>query len=333
METVKFQAMVVYETPEHTFERKITQKSIRELPRGDVLIQVSFSSLNYKDALSASGNKGVTRNYPHTPGIDAAGTVAETTASGFKTGDQVLVTGYDLGMNTPGGFGGYIRVPAEWVVRLPENLTLREAMTFGTAGFTAGLSVNRLVENNITPDSGKILVTGASGGVGSMAVSILARLGYHVTAVSGKEDIQPFLTGLGVKDILKREEFVDTSARPLGKSLWAGVVDTVGGEMLQTAIKSTMLHGAVTCCGNVASQEIHTSIYPFILRGVSLLGINSQSTPMPLRRKIWNRLAGDWKPGSLEKTATEISLHELDARIERMLKGWLKGRTLVNLKQ
>lgn len=330
MEDTKFKAMVVTQISDKQFERKIVERSVNELPAGDVLVNVKYSSLNYKDALSASGNKGVTRTYPHTPGIDAAGIVAASRNDAFKPGDQVIVTSYDLGMNTDGGFGEYIRVPAGWVVKLPDNLSLRESMIYGTAGLTAGLSVYKLT-HTLAPDRGEILVTGASGGVGSMAVSMLVQSGYEVVAVSGKSEEKEFFQKLGVKEIISREDASDTTGRPLLKERWAGVIDTVGGEILATAIKSTQLNGNVTCCGNVASPDLPLTVFPFILRGVSLYGIDSQHCPMDTRIKIWGKLAGDWKLNNLETLASEITLECLAERIDLMLAGKVKGRTLVKL--
>ena len=330
MKKTTFKAFVVEETGDNAFTGQVKEKSIEDLPAGDVLIRVRYSSLNYKDALSATGNKAVTKTYPHTPGIDAAGTVEESAVDEFLPGDQAIVTSYDLGMNTDGGFGQYIRVPALWVVKLPSGLTMRESMIFGTAGFTAGMSVHRLMET-VHPDQGEILVTGATGGVGSMAAGILSKLGYSVTAVSGKADAKPFLEKLGVTDIIIRSEFTEDSGRPLLKARWAGVIDTVGGEVLAAAIKSTRPHGIVTCCGNVASPELPINVYPFILRGVTLAGIDSQNCPMPLRRDIWSRLADEWKIDMLEDLCHEISLHELNDGIKKILKGQMKGRTVVKL--
>ncbi len=330
MENIRFKAMVVEETEDKKYVRKITDRSIDDLPEGEVLVKVGYSSLNYKDALSASGNKGVTRKYPHTPGIDAAGVVAESVSPEFTPGDQVIVTSYDLGMNTSGGFGQYIRVPADWVVRLPENLTLKESMAYGTAGFTAGLSVFELENHHVTPDRGEILVTGASGGVGSIAVSILAKLGYSVVAVSGKEKESQFLHDLGAAEILTREAATDSSGRPLLKERWAGVADTVGGDILATAIKSTRMGGTITCCGNVASHELNTTVFPFILKGVRLIGINSQNCPMDIRQQIWQNLAGPWKI-NLSNIMAETSLDGLDERINQILKGKSRGRVVVKL--
>jgi acrylyl-CoA reductase (NADPH) len=326
-----FKAMIVHSTSDAHHERRIAGKSIRDLPAGDVLIQVMYSSLNYKDALSATGNRGVTRAYPHTPGIDAAGIVAESTRPEFLPGDPVLVTGYDLGMNTSGGFGQYVRVPADWVVKLPENLSLKESMIYGTAGFTASLSVQKIVQHGLTPESGDILVTGATGGVGSMAVSILSKIGYSVTAATGKPDQNDFLRHLGAQAVISRADITDNSDRPLLKARWAGVVDTVGGQILASTIRSTLQRAAITCCGNVASPNFAATVYPFILRGITLYGIDSASTPMPLRQKIWHKIAGEWKINHLDLLSTEIHLEGLEYAIERMLSGGQHGRVIVNL--
>ena len=325
-----YRSMVVEEIGEKRFARSITKKTIDQLPDGEVLIKVSWSSLNYKDALSASGNRGVTRNYPHTPGIDAAGVVEESRNSAFSPGDQVIVTSYDLGMNTSGGFGQYIRVPAAWVVPLPAGLDLRESMIFGTAGFTAGMSVLALT-HCVPADRGNILVTGATGGVGCLSVALLARLGYSVSAVTGKTQAESFLTDIGARQILSRAEVTAGNERPLLKGIWAGVIDTVGGDILASAIKSTDLQGVVTCCGNVASPDLPLTVFPFILRGVALLGIDSQNCPMDRRLKVWQHLASDWKPIGLNKLCREVLLDELEGEIELILKGGQTGRIIVKM--
>jgi putative YhdH/YhfP family quinone oxidoreductase len=326
-----FSALRVEELEPGRFTRRIVTRSTAELPAGEILIRVRYSSLNYKDALSASGNRGITRHYPHTPGIDAAGEVAASTHPHLEVGAPVLVTGFDLGMNTSGGFGQYVRVPAAWVLPLPAGLTLRQSMILGTAGFTAGLSVARLLAHPISPGSGSVLVTGASGGVGSLAVAILAHLGFRVSAASGKPEAEPFLRRLSASDVLGRHEVLDSSDKPLLTSRWAAVVDTLGGDILSCAIKSTMPHGAITCCGNVASPHLRTTVYPFILRGITLYGIDSAQCPMPQRQHVWRQLAGDWKPPRLEETAIEIGLDELDTHIDRILAGRQTGRVLINL--
>jgi len=328
MKNKKFKALEITEE-DNQFARNIIEKEINQLPEGDLLIRVKYSSLNYKDALSAIGNKGVTKEYPHTPGIDAAGIVVEDKSNNFQEGDKVIVTGYDLGMNTAGGFAEYIRIPAEWAVKLPENLTLKESMTYGTAGFTAALSVYKLLTGG-TPGK-NILVTGPSGGVGSFACSILAKKGYDITAATGKTDAKEYFQNLGVKEVISRSEVNDDSGRMLLKEKWDGVIDTVGGNMLATAIKSTKYSGAITCCGNVASADLPLNVYPFILRGVSLLGVDSAQVNRELREDIWHKLASDWKIGHLDKLGKEITLEELNDYIDKMLAGDSKGRIVVNL--
>lgn len=325
-----FKAYVVEERDDGGFYGEVQDKTINELPPGDVTVRVQYSSLNYKDALSATGNRAVTKSYPHTPGIDAAGIVMESKTERFSQGTPVIVTSYDLGMNTPGGFGQVIRVPADWVVPLPTGLSLRESMIFGTAGFTAGLSLLKLTAS-VKPEHGPIVVTGGTGGVGSVAVAILSKLGYSVSAVSGKPNANDFLGPLGVDKIISREAFLENSKRPLLKPLWAGAVDTVGGEPLATAIKSTHPLGVVTCCGNAASPELPITVFPFILRGVSLMGVNSQSCPMNIRKNTWEKLSRDWKFDGLERICREISHKELSDRIENILKGRLLGRTVVRI--
>ncbi len=329
MDNLSYQALVVEETQKNQFSKQIKTLHINDLPDNEVLVRVHYSSLNYKDALSATGNRGVTRQYPHTPGIDAAGVVEESRDDTIAAGDKVIVTSYDLGMNTSGGFGQYIRVPGDWVVKLPEGLDLKQSMIFGTAGFTAGLSVFKLIQT-IKPDHGEILVTGATGGVGSLAVGILSHLGYTVTGVTGKAD-PSFLNALGIHHIISRHAFIENTKPPMLKAQWAGVIDTVGGEILATAIKSTNPNGVVTCCGNVASPDLPINVFPFILRGISLLGIDSQNCPMALRSAVWEKLSREWKFDMLHNIYDEISIDQLGRKIDLILKGELKGRTIVNL--
>lgn len=313
------------------FIRQITERKVDDLPSGDVLINVKYSSLNYKDALSAIGNKGVTRKYPHTPGIDAAGIVAETSSNKFKVGDEVLVTGYDLGMNTSGGFAEYIRVPSEWVVKLPSGLSLKESMIYGTAGFTAGLSLFKLEQYSEEKIDGEVLVTGASGGVGSLAVVILAEQGYEVVASTGKKDKVDFLKRIGAKEVIGREEVDDKSGKALLNRRWKAAIDTVGGNILATVIKQMDYRCSVASCGNTYSPELHTTVYPFILRGVNLLGINSAETPMNLRLKIWEKLANEWKSDCLKEVYSECSLEELSDKIDLILQGKITGRIVIKL--
>jgi acrylyl-CoA reductase (NADPH) len=326
-----FKALVVSETGDNRYIREIKERTLEDLPEGEVLVRVRYSSLNYKDVLSATGNKGVTKRYPHTPGIDAAGQVAESRSPEFRAGDEVIVTSYDLGMNTPGGFGQFIRVPAAWVVKRPDGLSLRESMIYGTAGFTAALSVYRLMAGGVRPEQGKILVSGATGGVGSVAVSILAGEGYRVTGVSGRAETRDYLLEIGAQEVISAEAATDTSSRPLLTAQWAGSVDTVGGALLATTLRSVAYGGVVTCCGNVASPDLPLTVYPFILRGVTLVGIDSQNCPMPTRTLIWQKLAGPWKLPHLERLAVETTLEGLNDQIEAILKRRHRGRTLVRL--
>ena len=331
MNVSTFRALVVSQTDEKTFTREITERSITDLPEGEVLIRVHFSSLNYKDGLSCIGNPGVTRNYPHTPGVDASGEVTESSDSRFKEGDSVIVTGYDLGMNTSGGFGEYIRVPADWVVPLPEGMTFKEASIYGVAGFTAALSVDALQKYGVNPEQGEIVVTGSTGGVGSVSVALLSLLGYTVVASTGKKEESEFLQRLGASEIISREEVNDESKKPLLRERWAGAVDTVGGTTLAALLKAAKRGGAVAATGLVASSELSTTVFPFILRGVSLLGIDSGFTPTKLRREIWNKLAGIWKIPQLEQLTIDCTLEELDPEIDKILAGGQRGRVVVNL--
>jgi len=324
-----FKALRIEEN-DATFSSSIKDISFSALAEDEVLIKVKYSSLNYKDALSASGNKGVTRNFPHTPGIDAVGTVAESTNTAFKTGDSVIVTSYDLGMNTDGGLAEFVKVPAAWVVALPENLSMQEAMIYGTAGLTAGMSVQRLIKE-VKPEAGKIAVSGATGGVGAVSVAILAKLGYTVVAITGKESEKDYLTKLGASEIMLRSDIEALDKKPLLKPLFAGAIDTVGGVILENIIKTTKPLGAVTCCGNVASIKLDLTVFPFILRGVSLIGIDSQNYPMDARTKVWENLATAWKPAELNAACDEISLDEVQAKLDLMLKGQVKRRTVVKI--
>lgn len=324
--TKAFKALYISQE-EGNFKKEIKDLNISDLPENDVLIRVSYSSLNYKDALSASGNKGVTRKFPHVPGIDAAGIVEKSNTSDFKEGDSVLVTGFDLGMNTWGGFGEFISVPAAWVVALPEGLSLKEAMSFGTAGLTAGLSVEKIIAAGITPDQGAIIVSGATGGVGSMATAIMSKLGFDVVAISGKSENDFLTSTLGAKQILNRDEFIEKyNNKPLSPSDFAAGIDNVGGPTLSGILKSVKQYGIVTCCGNVSSADLNTSIFPFILRGITLTGIDSAQAPMALRKKVWQSLATEWKPVHLDAMIQEIGLDELPEKLDELLQGKAKGR-------
>ena len=330
--TSTFRALEASET-EGKFSLKIVEKNIADLPEGDLLIKVDFSSLNYKDAMSASGMPGVTRNYPHTPGIDAAGKIAESTVPDFKEGDEVIVTGYDLGMNTSGGFGEYIRVPLNWAVHLPKGLTAKQSMSLGTAGLTAGLSIHAL--DSFREYTGlkntKSVVSGATGGVGSISVMLLSKLGSEVTAVTGKNDQSDFLHAIGASNILSREELAETARKPIGKSLWDVGVDVASGEILSLLLTSLSPGGAVACSGLVGGPSFESSIFPFILRGNALIGIDSVEIPLKDKEHIWEHFAHDWALEGLDKITKEVSLDNLEVEIESILSGNQVGRVLVKI--
>lgn len=326
----QFRALIVREN-EGVFNASVEQIPTAEIHQSEVLIKVSYSSVNYKDALSAAGNKGVTRKFPHIPGIDAVGEVVSSSDDKFSPGDSVLVTGYDLGMNTWGGFGEYISVPASWVVRLPTNLSPFEAMCFGTAGLTAGLSVYNLINSGVIKDGGKIAVSGATGGVGSISIAILSKLGYEVIAISGKNENDFLTKTLGSSIFISREEFIGKyDAKAMSSPEFDGGIDTVGGEILSGILKASKYNGVITCCGNVASAQLSTSIFPFILRGVRLIGIDSVEQPIGFKEKIWNLLADKWKPVNLKDMVQEICLEELPHFLKTVLDGKAKGRFVVN---
>ena len=326
-----FKALVVEKTPDKQFVREIRERDINDLPPGDLVVRVHYSSLNYKDALSSTGHPGVTRQFPHTPGIDAAGEVLSCQSGAFSPGEKVIVTGYDLGMETDGGWGQLIRIPSEWALRLPEGLSLRESMALGTAGFTAGLSVLKLEQAGVRPDQGDILVTGATGGVGSIAVSILAGAGYRVVASTGKEADAEYLKGLGAAQVISRDMVAAGAEKTVLAERWGGVVDVVGGTTLVAALKSTKYGGTVTCCGLVGSPELSLNVYPFILRGVSLIGIDSVQCPREVRAEVWKRLASTWKPARLAEVVTECTLQGVEPMIQAILKGAVTGRVVVNI--
>lgn len=326
---MKFKAFRV-EEKDGKYVTGIRELDFAPLEQDELRVKVKYSSLNFKDALSSVGNKGVTRNYPHTPGIDAVGTIEESNSSKFSVGEEVIVTSYDLGMNTDGGFAEYIKVPADWAVKLPKGLEMRDTMIFGTAGLTAGMLVLRLTEL-VKPEAGNIIVSGSTGGVGSIAVAILSKLGYSVIGVCEKETDREYLTELGAKDIILRHDIENFDKKPLLKTLYAGGIDTVGGVILENIIKSTNSMGAVCCCGNVASPKLELTVFPFILRGVTLIGIDSQNYPMKYRVQVWGKLASEWRPAQLDYTCTEVTLDGVQEKIDLMLKGKLKGRTIIKL--
>ncbi|MGE8078850.1 NADPH:quinone oxidoreductase family protein [Peribacillus loiseleuriae] len=329
--TQTFDALVVNKQDDQ-FSVGIQSLSLGDLPEGDVLIRVHYSSVNYKDSLASIPNGNIVKTYPFVPGIDLAGVVVSSENPRFQEGNDVIATSYEIGVSHFGGYSEYARVPAGWVVPLPKGLTLKEAMMIGTAGFTAALSVQRLEENHLTPDKGAVLVTGATGGVGSFAVSILSTLGYQVQASTGKESEHEYLKHLGAQKILSREDVYNGKIRALGEQKWAAAVDPVGGEPLASVLSQIQYGGSVAVSGLTAGTKLPTTIFPFILRGVNLLGIDSVYCSMETRVKTWNRLATDFKPANLEELVQqEVTLQQLPNVLPTLLKGEARGRILVKL--
>lgn len=325
-----FKALVINKIDNEIIaETKLTE--INDLPEGELLIQVAYSSVNYKDALACTANGGIVKSYPFIPGIDLAGTVVSSRHERFRAGDQVVATGYGLGVSHCGGYSEYARVPAEWVLKLPHGLTMKEAMILGTAGFTAALSVYELQQNGVRPENGPILVTGATGGVGSVAAAIAAKLGYEVEASTGKPDKHDYLLGLGVKRILAREELAAGSKKALDKQLWAGAIDCVGGETLSSILPKIRYGGVVAASGLTGGSELSMTVFPFIIRGVRLIGIDSVMAGMEKRSKVWELLAGTYKPPLLNELCEEIALEQVMDQVAILLKGQSKGRTIVKL--
>lgn len=327
----QYKALVV-RSEKGGYSRTVENLDLSKLPENEVLIRVHYSSLNYKDALSATGDPGVTTSYPHTPGIDAAGIVVKSTDDRYKVDQKVIVTSYDLGMDTPGGFGQYLYVPGDWIVPLPAGLTMKESMIIGTAGFTAAYGVLKIVRGGISAGDGPVVITGATGGVGSFAVLLLSNLGYSVVAVTGKRDQDDFLADLGAAEIAGRDIVTDHSKKQLLKATWVAAVDVAGGNILDTIIRQTRHNGIVICCGNLASHLLTTNIYPFILRGVSLTGVDSGICLMSDRLRIWKKLATEWKPRKLDRLYREVNLDQLSRNIDAILQGSLTGRVLINLR-
>jgi putative YhdH/YhfP family quinone oxidoreductase len=309
----------------------IATRPTTDLPAGDVTIRVQYSSLNYKDALAAQGHPGVAPNLPHVPGIDAVGKVVQSSDSRFVPGQTVLATSYDIGATRWGAYAEFLRMPGDWTIPLPRGLSPRESMILGTAGLTAAMCVEALQDRGIAPAAGEVLVTGGSGGVGCLAVSILSQLGYTAVAVSGKPAARDLLMRLGARRILSRDEVVDTTSRPLLKSVWAAAVDTVGGVTLATILRSLKPGGVVAACGLVGGAELPLTVYPFILRGAQLVGIDSATYPREKRVALWNKLAGPWKPSLLDELATEITLEQLPEKINAILAGQIVGRVVVRV--
>jgi alcohol dehydrogenase len=325
---MKYKALEVRETGKK-YERSIIEKDLFDLPGNDTLIKLKYSSLNYKDALSASGNKGVTRTYPHTPGIDGAGIIEDTSGNRFKKGDEVIVTGYDMGMNTLGGFGEYIRVPQDWIVKKPENLSLSESMAFGTAGLTAGLCLRKLLQNGLKPEDGKVFVSGVTGGVGIISLMLFSKLGFEVSAITGKTNKKDLLINLGAKEVIDRRELDLDLISPLQKPIYAGGIDAVGGKILSNLICSTSQRAAIACCGMVGGLSLDTSIFPFILRGLSLFGIDSAESLLEVKDEVWNKFASHWKLENIDQNIKDISLDELPNEIDKILNGKQIGRVRI----
>ncbi|MCT2538143.1 acryloyl-CoA reductase [Aquibacillus koreensis] len=312
------------------FVAKVDNLTYDELPKSDVLIKVHYSSVNYKDGLASVPNSTIVKTYPFIPGIDIAGEVVDSKDTRYKAGDRVIATSYDIGVSHFGGYSEYASVPADWIVPLPENLSLKEAMVYGTAGFTAALSIHRLEENGVTPDKGKVLVTGATGGVGSLAIAMLHKLGYQVVASTGKETAHSFLNEIGANEIIAREDVYEDKVRALDKQTWMGAIDPVGGQTLASILSKINYGGCVAVSGLTGGAKVPATVFPFILRGVTLAGIDSVYCPMELRKQIWERMATDMKPeGLIEKISKEISLQELPDALQSILKGKALGRTVV----
>jgi NADPH2:quinone reductase len=323
-----FKALRVFEESGKTASR-VVEVALAELSPGEVVFQTAYSSVNFKDALAATGTGGrIIRKYPRIPGIDATGTVISSADGRFKAGEEVICTSYEFGVGHDGGYSQVCRVPADWVVPLPKGLTLFEASALGVAGYTAGLAVELLELNGMAPGNGKVLVNGATGGVATLSIDMLARLGYHVVAVTGKDTEHGYLQKLGAREVLSRQS-LELGTRPLEKALWAAAFDSVGGEQLAWLTRTLQQDGLIASFGNAGGIELKTTVLPFILRGVRLIGVNSGDTPMPLRRKIWGRLATDLKPRHLGDIAHIISLDDLPGYFDRMLKGQIRGRAVV----
>ncbi len=329
--SASFRAFVVNKTGD-SFTSGLKELTAADLPAGEVLIKVAYSSVNYKDGLASIPEGKIVRSYPFVPGVDLSGVVVESGDPRFKPGDEVLATSYEIGVSHYGGYSEYARVKADWVVPLPAGLTFKEAMALGTAGFTAALAVHQLEKNGLKPQNGPVLVTGASGGLGSIAISILSSLGYTVSASTGKSSEHDYLQKLGASDLLDRQETSAESNRPLEKERWAGSVDSVGGSTLAYLIRTTRYAGSIASCGNTGGPNFSTTVFPFILRGINLLGIESVNCPMELRRELWQHLASDYKPRHLLDTiAHEVSLEDLPQALANVLKGGTRGRTIVKV--
>jgi acrylyl-CoA reductase (NADPH) len=326
-----FRAFVVNKT-EDGFTADFKELSQSDLPPGEVLIKVAYSSVNYKDGLACIPEGRIVRSYPFVPGIDLAGSVAESSDSRFKSGDEVIATSYDLGVSHFGGYSEYARVKADWIVSLPTGLTLKEAMTLGTAGFTAALAIHQLEKNGLKPQNGPVLVTGATGGVSSIGINILSSLDYTVAASTGKSSEHGYLRELGASEIISREETSAESNRSVEKERWAASLDSVGGNTLAYLIRTTKYGGSIAAFGNTGGPNLNTTVFPFILRAINLLGIESANCPMELRYQLWQRLASNYKPRHLlELISHEMPFEELPKALAKILKGGIRGRSIIKI--
>ena len=332
MSKTTYRAVYVEEVEENKFSQSVTELPITDLPENELLIEVHYSSLNFKDAMSASGNKAITNNFPHTPGIDAAGVVVSDSSNTFSAGDEVLVFGYDLGMNTSGGLSELISIPASWAVKCPTSLTLKESMIYGTGGLTSALCIEKIERMGAKPSDGPIAVTGATGGVGSIAIALLNKLGYEIVAFSGKPEQSDHLKEIGASQVLHRDVINEVGKRPVGKPIWAHGIDTLGGDYLANLLKQIKPGGSVSACGLASAPVFTSTVLPFITRGVSLLGVDSVYIPLEAKQHIWQRVATDMKLDNLHELATEITLDQVPEYLQKFMDNSVLGRYVVKIK-
>jgi putative YhdH/YhfP family quinone oxidoreductase len=330
MRMQKFKAYRTFEDNKVVSSRFV-EMSLAELDPGDVVVRTKYSTINFKDALSHNGTGRIMRKFPTNAGVDMAGTVESSTDARWKRGDKVIVHGYDMGVAHDGGYSEYVRVPGDWVIRRPESMTAFDAMTLGTAGFSAAQAIMLMEHNGLKPGNGPVAVTGATGGVGSVAIEILAKTGYEVVAITGKPEETDYLKGIGAKDVLLRQSIDLTKTRPLDKSTWAGAIDNLGGDLLSWLLATMKIGGTVGAVGLAADIKLNTTVMPFILRGVHLLGADSVNCPLSLRQRIWNKLAVDWRPDRVHDLVRTIDFDELPTHFDPYLKGMVRGRTVVRI--